>query len=727
MSIRAVFAATLATLALAATPAAAVQLGSSSWQWASPLPQGVELDALSFAGATGYAAGQDGVLLKTTDGGATWSGLGLGTAEWLVNVQALDATTIFVAGAYCVARRSIDGGKTFTPLRYDPRGVHCRRSPRDLWFVSRDVGYVLGDDGAVLATRDGGATFQARTAVPETEAAGGHARPAALAFSDEQKGFATSGARLFRTLDGGRSWTLVATAAHPLFGLRIVDATRAFAVGEDGVVLRSDDGGATWAAKDLGVPTVDYYSIACSDAQRCVLTAAPHEDARYYNEIERRLLVRTTDGGDTAGTLVTPAGDPILAVAFASPTRVVGVGDIATVISDDGGASFRSVGEHLSDGFETLRLGGVAGSAYAIDGHGSIAKTTDRGRTWSAVGSIPTRYAYQPDVAFPTATDGYALLNGKLFRTGDGGTTWQALDHGSSRYVRALLAPSARTVLVVGKAGMRRSLDGGRTFAQVRAKAVSPAYLVGIARSRNGNAIFTWGSRLARSTDGGRTWVAVGLPEPTRRGGGVNRVAFLDARIGLLLDGGDRLWRTTNGGRSWTRLYGIGTSRNLDDLAIESPRSALLVGEDLWRTDDAGATWRPQFGTQLASGVAIGDGADYLLSSRGGLLFSTTGGAAGMRSKLTLARPPGPHLRGKSIVVSGRLQPPLAGAEVTVAKLFPGARFWHYQKAVTAADGTFRTTWWLRRGTTRFVAQWAGDGRTQGAGSRALAVTVPFK
>ena len=100
---------------LAALPAlapASVQVGSSGWQWGNPLPQGNTLRSISFAGASGYAGGDFGTLLRTTDGGTTWSGLLSGTFTNLAEVQAIDASSVFAAGG-CVARRSDDGGATF--------------------------------------------------------------------------------------------------------------------------------------------------------------------------------------------------------------------------------------------------------------------------------------------------------------------------------------------------------------------------------------------------------------------------------------------------------------------------------------------------------------------------------------------------------------------------------------------------------------------------------------
>src|SRR4051812_31584762 len=113
---------------LAALPAlapASVQVGSSGWQWGNPLPQGNTLRSISFAGANGYAAGDFGTLLRTTDGGTTWSGLLSGTFTNLSDVQAIDPDAVFAAGGGG-ARRSNDGSATFPRVAFTPGESSCQ-------------------------------------------------------------------------------------------------------------------------------------------------------------------------------------------------------------------------------------------------------------------------------------------------------------------------------------------------------------------------------------------------------------------------------------------------------------------------------------------------------------------------------------------------------------------------------------------------------------------------
>jgi photosystem II stability/assembly factor-like uncharacterized protein len=730
MSIRTAFTAALTTAAVAAVAAlpagASVQVGSSGWQWGNPLPQGNTVRAMSFAGATGYAAGDFGTLLKTTDGGSSWSGLPVGTFQGLAVVQALDANTV-VAGGGCVARRSTDGGATFSAIRFTPVESGCRVGLRDLSFVSADVGYLLLADGSVFTTTDGGVQFAPRTAVPESRAAGGPAEPGGIAFLDARTGYATSGGKVFQTLDGGVSWRAVASAGPTLNRLWFADAQHGFALGNGGVFLRTDDGGSTWAARAVAPNGQSLTSIGCNSSRVCILTTSAGTE-----------LIRTGEYGDAGGTVVTPSTDPIFAAGFGSPQRVVAAGQNgATVVSDDTGVRFTPVGGRIGGTFRALRAGGEGNTAYAPGADGALAKTTDGGRTWST-GNVPTT-ADLLDVSFPTATDGYALdVDGGLFHTRNGGEAWEGLNTGSTRRPRAVLAPDASTVLVVGPRGLRRSEDSGRTFDQVRARAVLRAQLAGIATAHANGTLFAWGpATVARSDDDGAAWIAVPKPGRTareRRSLRVAQVAFASTTVGLLRDTAGRIWRTTNAGRRWTLLTSVGTE-DVIGMTASSPRKASLTiggfggqsGGYLLRSVDAGATWQPQFVVNepiQPEGLAAGDGIDYLLAGRSGLLFSATGGVVGSSSRLSVTTKRRSLAKPGRITVAGRLEPAGGRSQVVVSALAPGATNWSHQTVAVASNGTFATAWRLPRGTTTFVAQWTGDFKSAGAGSRPMTVTV---
>jgi hypothetical protein len=283
---------------------------------------------------------------------------------------------------------------------------------------------------------------------------------------------------------------------------------------------------------------------------------------------------------------------------------------------------------------------------------------------------------------------------------------------------------------------MRRSVDGGDTFAQVSSRAVVGTRLIGAVG--RGETLLAWGpTALLRSANRGASWSVVPKPGRTareRRALRIAQAAFASVRVGLVLDTDGRVWRTADGGRSWTLLTATGTEDVLG-LAAVSSRAAYLVvprlgsreGGWLLRSGDAGATWAPQLVVDApirGAGIASASGVDYLLAGDASLLFSTSGGIAGDPSELTIATKRRQLTRGGRITVTGRLQPAAAGAQVTVSSRAPGASGWTHQTVAVASNGTFATAWRMRRGTTTFVAQWAGDVASAGAGSRPLTVTV---
>lgn len=717
---------------LTTAPAAlgGVQVGSSAWEWGNPQPQGNTLRATDFRGLTGYAVGNFGTLLKTVDGGTTWTGLPTGTFTDLLEVQAVDADTL-VAGGGCVARRSDDGGATFSRIAFTPVENSCREPLAALSFPLERTGFLALADGTVLMTADGGTAFAQKSAVPGTRAPGGPDTPTALWFTSATTGFAaTTGGKIFQTVDAANSWKLVSETNRAVRDIAFFDATTGYAVGDGGLFLRTTDGGTTWTPKDLGAPRI-YTGVRCSTALQCVVSTQ-----------EGDVVVRTVDGGETA-TVLTPSTDKILAASFASPTRLVAAGQNGTtVVSDDAGTTFTPVGGRLAGTFSRLRAGLEQGTAFAPGADGALAKTLDGGKTWARANVATSEDVL--DVAFPTRTTGYALdVQGGLYRTADGGATWRTLDTGTTARPGAVVAPDLDVVLLVGPTGVRRSTDGGVTFDTVRNTAVGRVGLY--AAERAGSSIVAWGGQdVVLTTDKGRTWRALRKPGRYRkvRGRLVNRlgvayVDFVDARTGFLQDVTMKLWRTTDGGRTWTELPGTGTNA-FNGLSFSSRTTGFLVatrgfgdagqGGILYRTTDGGRTFAPQIvapdpigGTGL---VAPGGGIDYLLAGRSSLFATTKGGVAGSASTLTITTKQRRYTKRTRITVTGKLSPATGSERVTVSRRGEGRAFWTPTTVKVAANGAFTTSWTVERGANLFVAQWAGDFRSAGDGSPVLNVVV---
>lgn len=712
---RAVSLAVLLALVMPASASAEVRVGTSGWFWSDPLPQGNDLSDLDFVGQRGYAVGGGGTILRTDDGGLSWTGLPSGGPDVrgadLSQVDTVTPETVIVpTRADCTLRRSDDGGRTFRRLRIVPRGTRCLGRIGSFSFPSPGTGYVVAPAGVVMRTTDGGASFSRRTTVPG--AGGGQPR---ILFTSPETGFAlttgATGGRILRTVDGGLSWTQVGATADPLHALDFADGRTGYAVGGAKAALKTVDGGTTWSPVPLaGAPEGLLTEIACGAPDVCLISG--------YD-----VTLRTADGGRTA-TRVPTLGGTGGALDFAAPSRAVLVSRRGfSAVSDDAGATFRHVGRRLPQGLAQLRASSRS-VAVAFGAAGQLALTHDDGRNWRFVG-VPTRT--DPfDASFANASTGFVLEpNGTILRTRNAGADWQERARVPAL---ALLARSADTVLVAGRGGVRRSTDGAGSFRRVRSRAVRRRDLNELDPA--GSAVFALGGRaVARSTDTGRSWRAI--RRPTRRA--IVDADFVSARVGYLIargprGAGARLYRTTTAGRRWSWIRSVGT-RELHAVAFAGPRTGFVdVGSGegrLLRTTDGGRSWRPQVlsgtGVNVGGLLATRTGSGIAVDSAGSIFATTTGGDAPAASSLTLRpsrrslRRPGP------VTLRGKLTPALADEHITIASLSSGR--WRRATVVTEPGGSFKLR--LRvRATTRFVAQWDGDGAVRGAGTRAVQVQL---
>lgn len=697
----------LAALLVAVTVLSAASAGvntpHSGWYSGNPLLGPNQLNDIACSGQTCYVSGAFGTLLKSSDGGSTWSGIVTGLTAGLFRVRlAGGEPQRVVTGGGCSLRRSDDAGENFFRLPFTASDASCPAGVVAFAFPTSDIGYLLLQGGGVLSTADGGRTFTRRTAVPLSQ-------PTDVDCITAVTCFVTSGGTIQRTDDGGVSWTQVATVTPALNAVEAADAKTLYAVGNGLMVLKSEDGGATWKRKEVkGVSSGDLGKIRCGAPTTCLALT------------RTGTLLRTADGGDTFASVV-PSTDQTFAVEFASASRALAAGALGSVVvSSDGGVTWTAVGSRIAGSFRVLHAA-TPSVAYAGGSDGVLARTTDGGQRWRNV-SAPTASSIV-GIAAPTPDRVYVLASdGSLQRSDNGGTSYKLLNPGLMP--RAIVALDGERVLLVGPRGIRRSVDAGERFSSIAARLVRNAVLLGADRA--GSAVVAYGPKhLLVSTNGGAGWRA--LRRPKKRT--IRDASFTSVAVGYVLDVRGRLWRTRNAGRNWTELQGVGTRRAYRVTFTDARNGWLAVGSFgrdgagfVLRTSDGGERWRPQ----LVSAERIGaldssGGTAYALAGSSSLYATTNGGDIGASRRLSLSTPRRTLRKPGRIVLTGRLGSAVGGERVVVAVLSGGV--WTPFVATAASNGTF-TTRWVVRDRAVFVAQVLGDADHAGAGTSALTVVV---
>lgn len=196
-----------------------------------------------------WASGSQGAVLRTVNGGATWTTLTVPGAADLDfrGIHALDDRTAWIMssgdGKKSQVFRTDDGGKTWSLLfsNPDPKGFLDAIA---LWDARR--GMILGDpvDGhfAVFVTEDGGSSWQRRQTPPALEKEGAFAasNTALLLRGNSEAWFVTGGpgaSRVFHSRDAGHTWNVTPTpiraggASEGIFSIGFSDSKHGVVVG----------------------------------------------------------------------------------------------------------------------------------------------------------------------------------------------------------------------------------------------------------------------------------------------------------------------------------------------------------------------------------------------------------------------------------------------------------------------------------------------------------------
>jgi photosystem II stability/assembly factor-like uncharacterized protein len=195
-------------------------------------------------------------LLKTTDGGETWSRVEVTRGEdvdvKLVGLRFADAAHGWVYGEEGVLYATSDGGATWSRQRVPTRHLLLGAS-----FVDARTGWLSGGGLTILSTTDGGATWLAGTVYAPADSTNAQQfattsrRLNAVSFADARTGWAVgAGGAVFSTSDGGRTWRPQSSGVvSDLSDVKFLDRAEGWAVGGEGTVLHTTDGGRTWKAE----------------------------------------------------------------------------------------------------------------------------------------------------------------------------------------------------------------------------------------------------------------------------------------------------------------------------------------------------------------------------------------------------------------------------------------------------------------------------------------------
>ncbi len=654
----------------------ATRNGGNDWSLltapaAPPLPPNTtaaaanRLDIVRFADTqVGVAtASYPGRVLRTVDGGATWSATAEVPMFWIRAVWMLDRQTIVLTGFRAYDRFgyglrfadlslvSSDGGQTWREAALLVTNV---TTDRTLWTVEAFPGY--GAD-RISVSRDLGLTavdaspcclssplFELRAGLPEDsdQLLWSQAQQSSLAVPVQQ--------RLHRSTDAGRSWSTV--NVQPPGGdlsLRLeaaghVSASEVWATfqqttfnaqGERRTLWQrasSRDGGATWSA--VGASIEGNSRLFRMDSRGWAL-AGDSAELRWFEDGDSNL--KTLRLPESAQELrVLRRRDGVLLAGFGDPHR--------WALSSDQGATWKSL-----PGSQPGPAPGAISGLWFFDTQRGLASSSDGGflatdnggRTWTAQASGPDRT--WANLHFTSDGTGWALAADGLRRSIDRGLNWStiSLPGATPRVLHAVDARQAWVLVSVCtdannpascSTQWQATRDGGVNWVRVPV----PDGVVRLHFTSSTDGIAFAGSRVHVTSDGGQTWTESAFAAPTLA---LKQIRFVDTRRGWMLFSGvvgprggnaSGLLLTRDGGRSWS-ASALPGALVLEDMAFADPMNGWIVGGNgtILATRDGGEHWELQkSGTPRGLRVVAAFDAftAWVGGERGSLLATGAGG-----------------------------------------------------------------------------------------------------
>jgi len=186
-----------------------------------------------------WAVGSYGKVVRSDDGGESWSVQANPLAAHLQAVAAWDARSAVAVGNGGVVIVTSDGGKTWKPV--DAPRSEIANKLMQVRAYPGGLAWAVGEVGAVLKSTDYGATWV--RVVPEKDQAWND-----IFFLGQDGWMVGEFGQMQRTEDGGATWAAISSPVESsLMSVYFRDPLDGVAVGLSGVVLVTADGGTTWA------------------------------------------------------------------------------------------------------------------------------------------------------------------------------------------------------------------------------------------------------------------------------------------------------------------------------------------------------------------------------------------------------------------------------------------------------------------------------------------------
>jgi photosystem II stability/assembly factor-like uncharacterized protein len=595
---------------------------TGSWNPVPPTDSTVSINDMCVLGngLNGWAVGTTGAggesftaIFRTTDG-SSWSYLPFpdSTTAGLQGVCFVTSTLGWVVGSQGAVYKTTNGGTTWSR-----QTAPTSRNLVRINFIDTLRGWATGgwNDATaylVLRTTNGGTTWQDLSFGSDCYSS------ECIYFVDGQNGWIGGldralAAHIHRTTDGGVSWTRQSVPAGVGYagGINEIDfpvnsnigwaASSSLYDPPYGEILYTTDGGTTWGVQ-LTTNLTYNDDLDAQDNQRVTVASVsiiPTRDAKIFV---------TSNGGQNWSSYAPPVIQYIYAIQYVGNS--IWFAPMASQIfkSTDNGATwawcFNAPSYNSIAWRDSLNAYAVSGSDAGTDGY--TIRTTNGGNSWFYHPGTPGG----KQIIFLNASRGWILKEGNsagVYRTTNGGVIWAYNPIGAGAWVGRIFFATQDSGWAVGGSGtVRVTADGGLSWSSQSVGTSNYVETVFFINSQEGWVAGGYGSGNAfifHTTDGGANWSA----QSPAASNHILTSYFVNRNLGFVTTLNGVVEKTTDGGATWTAVQNTGHYYTSDILMKDALQGWFTAynywgsspGEDgrgfIYVTTDGGNTWVQEY------------------------------------------------------------------------------------------------------------------------------------
>lgn len=312
--------------------------GGSNWSnnlhaFVSPSDPLYPLNSTFFINSnTGWAGGYSGIINKTTDGGNKWTSVLTSSFNTINSIHFLDTDTGWVCGQSGMIQYTSNGGANWTsqslPISNSVNDINIGKFSLTGYFGLHKIGWCATDGGFLYKTTNGG--FNWSVSIPLTTAN----MHSVVTFSEDIAVACGDSGKIIRTTNGGTSWATVVSGAvgGTLRSLSFADADNGICVGDSATVLYTTNKGETWYLDISGprsLTTKNLYDVSANIDLLLSYTAIGENGIILKSEDEGSTWTKLSSG---VKTRLNGISSPAIGVSIVVGTR-------GTILrTEDGGA-----------------------------------------------------------------------------------------------------------------------------------------------------------------------------------------------------------------------------------------------------------------------------------------------------------------------------------------------------------------------------------------------------